>query len=50
MRDIERDINREPIKKMLEEVGFKEIEIFGDFTMEEAKDDSERIFFSAIKR
>lgn len=38
------------IKNMLEELGFEEIDVFGDFTMKESKEDSERIFFSAIKR
>lgn len=40
----------EEIKDLLEESGFKDIKIYGDFTMEAPKEDSERIFFSAMKR
>lgn len=40
----------EEVKEILEEVDFKEIEVFGDFTMEEVKKNSERVFFAAIKK
>lgn len=40
----------EEIIKLLEETGFKDIKTYGDFTMEAPKENSERIFFSALKR
>lgn len=46
----QRAYKAEEITELLEEVGFEDIKVFGDFTMEAPKEDSERIFFSATKR
>lgn len=40
----------EELVEILNRVGFSDIKIFGDFTDESPREDSERIFFTAIKR
>lgn len=45
----QRAYTQDEVVDMLREVGFKEVEAFGDFTMDSPTDTCERIFFSAVK-
>ncbi len=46
---IERAYHTEEILELLKSVGFKGIEAYDEFTFDEAKEQSERIFFTALK-
>ncbi|WAW14381.1 class I SAM-dependent DNA methyltransferase [Peptostreptococcus equinus] len=46
---LQRAHKEEEIIKLLEKVGFEDIKSFGDFELENVKEDSQRVFFTAIK-
>lgn len=41
---------KKELENLLKDVGFEDIKMYGDFEMNEPREDSERIFVSAIKR
>ncbi len=46
---LQRAYTEREMKKMLKMVGFKDISVYGDFTLESPKEDAQRIFFACKK-
>ena len=49
MISTKKDIYKELTLDMLEEVGFADVKVYGDFTFEQPEEDCERVFFVCRK-